>query len=149
MLSLIWSRDSYFYPTPFSCNLCYILCDLDSTFPRISCQSFTFHFTTCIHLLLMLALGHKPNEFEPTNALNTFSLTLRGYIHERTINLKLAFRVTTLTVRVVCTIFHPREGAALQPILKKNLVKICNGSTLGFDTRQWNLAGAGCSPLLA
>jgi len=60
-------------------------------------------------------------------------------LDQRTINPKPAFRVSSENVRVCCASFCHRLGAALQWMRKESLVKVCNKSTLDFDTRQRNV----------
>jgi len=53
-------------------------------------------FLRYIHQFLISFLGQMPSELEPANAVITFGLMLREYIHKRTINIKLAFQSIVL-----------------------------------------------------
>jgi len=56
-----------------------------------------------IRVFVIVFLGQIPNESEPANAVVTFDLTLREYVHERTINIYLTLHAYCVKVRVAFT----------------------------------------------
>jgi len=65
-------------------------------------------------------------------AVITFRLTFREYIHESKVNLKPAFLTAKANVRALENSFCHHVGAALERTQKKSLPRICSGSSLGL-----------------